>query len=60
MIRSEINTRSAFAKSEGERWFKRMINSQKIGNVVSCHATRKFIQANKIYVHYNNEFLKSL
>lgn len=57
-IRREINTRSAFAKEQGEKWFKVLRNIQKVGNVVSSVATRKFVQATRIYAYYNNEFVK--
>lgn len=58
MLRQEIHTRSAFAKSKGEYWFKKMKSAENIGNVVSSAAKRKFVQAHRIYTHYNNEFTK--
>lgn len=59
-LRNEVNTRSAFAKEQGEKWFKVMRNIQKVGNVVSSVATRKFIQATRIYRYYNDQFVKYL
>lgn len=58
-IRKECHTRTTFAYSQGLFWFKRIDNSAKSGNIFSCKATKKFLQARKIYIHYQNEFQKN-
>ena len=55
-IRKEIHTRSSFAFEEGNRYYKAMKHIQESGNVFTSKATRKFLQARRIYVHYCNEY----
>ena len=56
-IRQEIITRFDFAKKQGERYFKDIVNASKSGNVVGCKARRKFTQACRVYDYYQNEFI---
>lgn len=59
MIRKEIHTRTIFAHDMAAHWFERMKNVQKTaGNLCSSVATRKFLQARRIYVHYTREYQK--
>lgn len=54
--RPEIHKRMTFAYESGEHYYKAMGHSLKGGNVFSCRSTKKFLQARRIYIHYQNEF----
>ncbi len=55
-IRKEVHSRQSFAYSKGEEWFTKIQNSLRSGNIFSCKATEKWLQARRIYIHYQNEF----
>lgn len=57
-LRNEVNTRFAFAKKQGGYWFGKIKSVEKNGNVVSCAASEKYLQARRIYMHYQGEFTK--
>jgi hypothetical protein len=57
-IRKEIYSRMSFAYAQGERYYKIAGYSLSSGNIFSCRATAKFLQARRIYIHYQNEFQK--
>lgn len=56
-VRKEVHTRTRFAHDISIIWFNKMGHSIKSGgNVMSCKATKKFLQARRIYIHYTNEY----
>lgn len=57
LIRKEIHTRTSFARKQCEHYFHKMKSVDKGGgNIASCTATSKFVQAKRIYDHYIKEF----
>lgn len=54
--RKEVHTRTRFANERALYWHDKIKNAAKSGNILTCKATMKFLQARKIYVHYSNEF----
>jgi hypothetical protein len=54
--RKEIHTRGSFAYEQGKKWYKNIQHSFDSGNIFSCRATQKYLQARRIYIHYQNEF----
>lgn len=58
-VRNEIHTRTIFAHDEGVKWLEKIKHSLASGNIMSCKATNKFLQARRIYIHYTQEFQKS-
>lgn len=56
MIRTEVHTRQTFAYERAEYWLKRVNSALKGGNTFTCRATKKFLQARRIYIHYMNEY----
>lgn len=56
-LRNEINTRTKFAKKQGEYWFRQIRNIAETGNVLTCRASKKYRQACAINDHYNKEFI---
>lgn len=55
-IRPEVHTRMSFAYQRGEYYYNAMKHVLNGGNVFSSRTTRKFLQARRIYIHYENEF----
>lgn len=55
-VRKECHTRCSFAYTQGEKWLKRINHSAQSGNIFSCKGTIKYLQARRIYIHYQNEF----
>lgn len=55
-IRPEIHRRMSFAYERGEHYYKAIGHALKGGNIFSCRATKKWLQARRIYIHYQNEF----
>lgn len=55
-IRPEIHRRMSFAYERGEHYYKATGFALKGGNIFSCRATHKWLQARRIYIHYQNEF----
>lgn len=58
-IRKEVYSRMAFAYERGEFYFNTMKFSLSGGNIFSCRPTHKFLQARRIYIHYQNEYQKN-
>ena len=56
--RKEEHTRSSFAYNQAVFWYDRIKHSAQSGNILDCKATKKFLQARRIYIHYNNEYQK--
>jgi len=54
--RKEEHTRTRFAYERGLYWYEKVKNSISSGNVMTCKAMLKFLQARRIYVHYTNEY----
>lgn len=54
--RKEVHTRTRFANERALYWYDKIKHSAQSGNVLTCKATLKFLQARKIYIHYTNEF----
>lgn len=57
-VKKETHTRCTFAYERAEYWLKRINANQRGGNIISGKATYKFLQAYRIYVHYNQEYQK--
>lgn len=55
-VRKEVHTRTTFAYEAGVEWFLKINNVVKSGNIFSSRATRKYLQARRIYIHYQNEY----
>jgi hypothetical protein len=58
-IRKEVYTRMNFAYERGAHYYETIQFSMKGGNIFSCRATNKFLQARRIYIHYQNEFQRN-
>lgn len=57
--RKECYTRQTFAYEKGLHWFSKIQHQVRAGNIFSCKATIKWLQARRIYIHYQNEFQKN-
>lgn len=55
-IRPELHRRMSFAYERGEYYFKAIGHAVKGGNIFSCRASIKWLQARRIYLHYQNEY----
>lgn len=55
-IRKEIHSRMTFAYERGEHYYNAMSHVLKGGNIFSSRSTKKFLQARRIYIHYQNEY----
>lgn len=55
-IRKEVHTRCSFAYERGLHYYSAMKHVLSGGNIFSSRATQKFLQARRIYIHYQNEF----
>lgn len=55
-IRPEIHRRMTFAYERGEHYYNAMHHVLKGGNIFSSRPTKKFLQARRVYIHYQNEF----
>lgn len=55
-IRKEIHSRQSFAYERELFWFDKIKHVVNSGNIFSSKATKKYLQARRIYVHYQNEF----
>lgn len=55
-VRKEVHIRRSFAEEQGKKWYKTMQHSLNSGNIFTCRAAYKYLQARRIYVHYCNEY----
>lgn len=55
-IRKEVHSRQTFAYERGLFWFNKINHVVKSGNIFSSRATKKYLQARRIYTHYANGF----
>jgi len=58
-IRPDIHRRQSFAYERGLHYFKKITYEVVSGNIFSCKATKKWLQARRIYIHYANEFQRN-
>ena len=58
-IRKEVHSRMNFAYDRGLHYYNTIKFSISGGNIFSCRATHKFMQARRIYIHYQNEFQRN-
>jgi len=58
-IRTEVHRRCTFAYERGEHYYNAMKHVLSGGNIFSSRATQKFLQARRIYTHYQNEYQRN-
>jgi hypothetical protein len=58
IIIKEVHRRQSFAYNSANKWLRQINHNVSGGNILTGKATRKFLQARRIYIHYANEFQK--
>lgn len=56
VTRKEVHTRTRFAQDAALKWYGLIAHAVKGGNILTCKATKKFLKARRVYIHYCNEF----